>query len=336
MTRRERVLDAIDHKTTDFVPFNIELTHQAHDALVAYVGDESYIDHMGNHIAKAYYDGYLEEIEPGSGYWRDHFGVTWNRNGADKDIGVIEGFVLAGPSMTGYSFPEIDERRLRREYEQVIARAEDKCRIAAIGFSMFERAWTLRGMENLLVDMIAEPDFVDELLDAICEHNLKIVDIAMEYPFDGFHFGDDWGQQKGLIMGPNHWRRFIKPRVARMYERVKRAGKFVSQHSCGDIGLLFGDLIEIGLNVYQTFQPEIYDIGSVKREYGGDLTFWGGISTQRALPFVSPDEVKKIAWDTMKVMGAGGGYIAAPTHDIPGDVPPANIVALVEAFQNQR
>ncbi|MCX6344537.1 MAG: uroporphyrinogen decarboxylase [Armatimonadetes bacterium] len=335
MTRRERVLDAINHKDTDFAPYNIELTHQAHERLTQYVGDPDYIDQIGNHITKAYYDGYLQETEPGSGYWLDHFGVNWNRNGADKDIGVIEGFVLTEPSMKGYSFPELDEQKLRREYEEVIANAGDRCRIAAIGFSMFERAWTLRGMENLLMDMIIDPEFVHELLDGICEHNLKIVNIAMEYPFDGFHFGDDWGQQKGTIMGPKHWQRFIKPRMAKMYERISSAGRFVSQHSCGDIQDLFPDLIEIGLNMYQTFQPEIYDLKSVKREFGKDLTFWGGISTQRALPFVTPDEVKKITHETIAIMSAGGGYIAAPTHDVPFDVPPENIVALVEAFQNQ-
>ncbi len=84
--------------------------------------------------------------------------------------------------------------------------------------------------------MITEPEFVDELLDAITEYNMKIIDIALEYDIDGFHFGDDWGQQAGLIMGPNYWRRFIKPRMARMYERAKKQGEiyipaFLRRHS---------------------------------------------------------------------------------------------------------
>ena len=123
--------------------------------------------------------------------------------------------------------------------------------------------------------------------------------------------------------------------MARMFEKVKRSGRFVSLHSCGDIHELFPELIDIGLDVYQTFQPEIYDIHTVKRDFGKHLTFWGGISTQRVLPWVTPDEVKRIARETMAVMGKGGGYIAAPTHDIPGDVPPENIIALAEAFQEQ-
>ena len=335
MTKRDRVISAVNHIDTGFVPYNIFLTMQAHDSLIDYVNDPDYINRIGNHIAQAYYDGYPEETEPGAGYWKDQFGVLWNRNGADKDIGVIEGLQIPEPTLSGYTFPKLDEARIRENYEQVLADAGDKCTIGAIGFSMFERAWTLRGMENLLADMVMEPDFVDELLDAICAYNLKIIDIGLEYPIDGFHFGDDWGQQKGLIMGPNYWRRFIKPRQKIMYEKVRAAGKFVSQHSCGDIQEIFPDLIDIGLNVYQTFQPEIYDIPTVKREFGKDLTFWGGISTQRVLPFVKPEEVKNVTREMIRVMGSGGGYIAAPTHSVPADVPSENIVALVEAFQNQ-
>lgn len=335
MTRRERVIDAIRHVETDVVPYDIGLTHQEYEKVASYLGDPDFGRKMGNHLSNVYYDGYLTEIIPGSGYWKDDFGVVWNRNGADKDIGVIDGYVLPEPSLDKYKFPILDEKRLRSGYEALMNNAGDTFRFGSIGFSMFERAWTLRGMENLLMDMITEPEFVDELLDAIAEYNMKIIDIALEYDIDGFHFGDDWGQQAGLIMGPNYWRRFIKPRMARMYERAKSKGKFISQHSCGDIHEIFPDLLEIGLDVYQTFQPEIYDIQKVKEEFGGQLTFWGGISTQRLLPFATPQQVKDKVRETMKVMRVNGGYIAAPTHSVPGDVPPENIIAMLEVFQEK-
>ncbi len=335
MNRRDRVLQAIRHQETDILPYQVSLTQQARDRLTRYSGDPTYIDHIGNHISAVYYDGYLQEIEHRQGYWQDHFGVVWNRNGADKDIGAVEGTVLSAPSLAGYSFPVLDEARLRQEYETAVAQRGDRCLLGEIGFTLFERAWTLRGMENLLTEMVTDPGFVHVLMDAICEHDLRVVDIALEYPIDGFHFGDDWGQQRGLIMGPRHWRTFVKPRLARLYERVKRTGRFVSQHSCGDIQQLFPDLIEIGLDVYQTFQPEIYDIGRVKGEYGRDLTFWGGISTQRVLPWYSAEEVKRVTRETMRVMAPGGGYIVAPTHDIPGDVPPENVVAMIEVLRSQ-
>jgi uroporphyrinogen decarboxylase len=136
-------------------------------------------------------------------------------------------------------------------------------------------------------------------------------------------------------MGPKFWRTFIKPRMAKMYSRAKNAGRYVLQHSCGDIYEIFPDVIEIGLDVYNTFQPEIYDIARVKKEFGQNLSFWGGISTQQVLPYASPEEVKRITREIMGIMGVGGGYIVAPTHAVPGDVPPENLVALVEVFQNQ-
>jgi uroporphyrinogen-III decarboxylase len=95
------------------------------------------------------------------------------------------------------------------------------------------------------------------------------------------------------------------------------------------------DLIEIGLDCYQTFQPEIYDIEKVKSEYGADLSFWGGISTQRLLPYATPDEDRRETARIMRIMGKGGGYIASPTHSVPGDVPPENILAMCDVFLHQ-
>jgi uroporphyrinogen decarboxylase len=120
-----------------------------------------------------------------------------------------------------------------------------------------------------------------------------------------------------------------------MFEKVKLTGRTVALHSCGNLSDILGDLIDIGLDIYQTVQPEIYGLKEVKENFGAHLTFWGGISTQKVLPYVTPDEVKKIARETIKILGKGGGYIAAPTHQIPADVPVENVIALAEAFREQ-
>lgn len=336
ITRRERVIKTLQHKETDTLPYQIGLTQQEYEKVAAYLGDYNFMSKLGNHIDSTYYDGWPREELHHQGYFIDDFGVRWNRNGADKDIGVIDGFLLSEASMEGYRFPCILENEMRKQYVELMNNGQDTFKMGAIGFSMFERAWTLRGMENLLTDMLLTPDFVDDLLDQICEYNMKVIDIGLSYDIDGFHFGDDWGQQSGLIMGPKLWRRFIKPRMKRMYTKVKSQGKFVSQHSCGDIHEIFPDLIEIGLDIYQTFQPEIYDIQQIKKQYGQKLTFWGGISTQRLLPFATPDEVKLKVIEIIKVLGKEGGYIIAPTHSIPGDVPPENVIALIDIVQNQK
>ena len=334
MTRRERVIETINHKApSDFIPYQIGFTHQSWEKMAAYYKDENFDEKIGNHIKDAYYSGEFTEVK--EGYFKDDFGVVWNRTGADKDIGVIDNIMIPEPDVSIYTFPAVPEADLRARCQSVVAGADDCFTTASLGFSLFERAWTLTGMEDLLVYMVSEPGFVDALMDKILEFNLKILDIYLEYDVDCVHFGDDWGQQKGLIMGPVMWRRFIKPRLAEMYGAVKKTGRFVSQHSCGDIRDVMPDVIDIGLDVYQTFQPEIYDIRAIKDAYGDRLTFWGGISTQRLLPFETPEKIIEKAAEIIRIVGKNGGYIVAPTHAIPGDVPEENIDALIRLCTDQ-
>ena len=257
----------------------------------------------------------------------------WNKSGADKDIGVVEKYRIEDPS-DPVELPPVDAAFVRGQMKRLNEEAGDRFRVAGIGFSLFERAWTLRGMENLLCDMMAEPEFVHDLLEKITARNLALIDLALESDFDGFYFGDDWGQQRGLIMGPKCWRTFILPCLEKMYGKVRRAGKAVLQHSCGDIREVMDDLHEIGLNVYNTFQPEIYGYGYAKK-IDGRIAIWGGISTQRDLPFKTPEEIRQVTRDLLSAF-PHGGLIAAPTHDIPGDALPENVIAMWETLEAQK
>ena len=335
MTRREAVIEALEHRDIRPVPWTIDLTSQAADALRKAGNDHGLKDGFGSYITSSYYDGWPAPVSGRPGYFKDDFGVVWNRNGADKDIGMIEGFIMGSPESSGYELPCIDIGKFRREIETVLAERGDRFVFAGFGFTMFERAWTLMGMENVLVYMIECPQALMSFLDKLCDFFLDLVDIALEYDIDGVHFGDDWGQQSRLIMGPLHWRQFIKPQMARLYARVKSRGKFVSQHSCGDCQEIFPDLVEIGLDCYQTFQPEIYPIGKMKELYGDHISFWGGVSTQRCLSQSDPASVQEEVVRIIKTLGKNGGLIIAPTHSVPQDVPVENILAMAEVFQNQ-
>ncbi|MDO8685155.1 MAG: uroporphyrinogen decarboxylase family protein, partial [Clostridiales bacterium] len=189
--------------------------------------------------------------------------------------------------------------------------------------------------ENLMMDFLLNEDFADELLDRILEFNLKVIDIAAQYPIDCIMFGDDWGQQKGLLFGPKLWRRYIKPRLSAMYERTKKYGLYIIQHSCGDNNELIKELIDLGLDVYNTFQPEIYNVKKFKKEYGNYITVYGGISTQGILSKGTPAEVKSETKKMMDIMGRNGGYIVAPTHQITTDIPLENIFAFIETVREQ-
>lgn len=333
MDKRSIVINSIKHKKTECVPYYAEFTLNEKARLIDYYNDKNFYEKFNVFLEMGVY-GWFHEVKDKPDFFKDEFGVIWNRSGVDKDIGVIERPLIQDLSDYSYRFPEPDEKRFRDRL-RMLEQNKDVFTIAGIGFALFERAWSLLSIPETLISMIANPIELEELLDQICEFDLKLVDIALDYDIDCIHFGDDWGQQRGLIMGAPHWRRFIKPRMKRLYERVKKAGKFVSQHSCGDVHEIFPDLIEIGLDIYQTFQPEIYKFEQIKKQYGQDLTFWGGISTQQLLPYATPEEVKRETARIMSIMSRNGGYIAAPTHAVPGDVPAENIEAMFEVFMNQ-
>jgi len=331
--KRERVISAVAHKNTEPVPHDIDLTVPVAEKICDYLKmqKEDLWDYFDNHIEEAKYrkGEYVEKD-----LYQDPFGVLWNRS-IDKDIGVIKKYILKEPEMGSYRVPEPNLDYVDEITTKMFEVNKDSYKFGKIGFSLFERSWSLRGLENFLADLAGEEKFVFELLEQILDYNMKIINHALKYPLDGFFFGDDYGQQRGLMMSPKTWRKFIKPCLKKMFEKVKSTGRTVALHSCGNLSDILGDLIDIGLDIYQTVQPEIYDLKEIKEKFGAHLTFWGGISTQKVLPYVSPEEVKKIARETIKILGKNGGYIASPTHQIPADVPVENVIALAEAFKEQ-
>jgi uroporphyrinogen decarboxylase len=183
--------------------------------------------------------------------------------------------------------------------------------------------------------MLTDKHFVNLLLDKILEYNLGIIEHACSLDIDIIRLGDDWGHQRGLIMGIDLWREFIKPRIKEMYQLAKSKGKYVMIHCCGKVDELFPDLIECGLDIFNPFQPEVMDVFQMKRLYGERLCFYGGISTQRTLPYGTVAEVKDEVKRLIEVVGENGGYIASPAHDIPADAKAENIAAMIEVLQNQ-
>jgi uroporphyrinogen decarboxylase len=144
--------------------------------------------------------------------------------------------------------------------------------------------------------------------------------------------GDDFATQRGMMFDPELWRRYLKPRFAKLFEIGKSAGKFVWFHSCGDITPVLGDLIDIGMDVWETVQLHALPFSprELKRRFGRNLAFFGGINTQR-LPFATPDAVRAEVAECIEVLGRGGGYIVGPDHHVRPEVPPENAVALFDA-----
>ena len=332
MTRREVIKLVLEAKRPPYVPWNIGLTQEAREKLRQHFGQSDLEDALQNHFLRLGSDiGFFTDL--GDDCVQDVFGVVWDRS-IDKDIGSPKNCVLPKPTLKGYSFPDPLDPRFFADIPGRIEKSGHHFRVFQIGFSLWERAWTLRGWENLMMDFYDHPGFVNDLLNTIADYNVAQVKEALNYDIDAVYFGDDWGMQRGLQMGSVMWHRFIYPVLKRMYGVVREASRYVMIHSCGDVDELFDDLIEIGVNCFNPFQPEVMDVTSLMQQYRGRLAFHGGLSTQRTLPYGSSDDVRRET-EYLLELGRDGGYVFAPAHDVEGDVPLENMLAFVETVQQQ-
>jgi uroporphyrinogen decarboxylase len=200
---------------------------------------------------------------------------------------------------------------------------------------IFETAWYIRSMEQLYHDWYFNVPFAERLLDEITGRRRQMAVRFAEADVDGISIGDDIGTQRGMMMSPDMWRRWLKPRWATVIKAAKgvKPDLIVTYHSDGNIWPAIPELAEIGVDVLNPVQPECLNPAAVKRRYGDRLAFWGGMGIQTTMPFGTPDDVRAEVKRLIEVLGAGGGFMIAPTHVLEPDVPWENIVAFFDAVE---
>ena len=204
-----------------------------------------------------------------------------------------------------------------------------------VGFmewTIFEIAWHMRGMDNLFSDLVFNKPFARCLLDRITEIRCVQAVKYAEAGVDLIKIGDDLGTQRGLLMSREMYREWFWPSRAAVVEAARRvrADIPISYHSDGNCWDVISDLIAAGVTVLNPLQPECLDLAAVKREYGKDLMFWGGIGTQTTMPFSKPDEVYETVQRTIDLLGPSG-YYPSPTHVLEPEVPWENVDAYLRA-----
>ena len=204
----------------------------------------------------------------------------------------------------------------------------------------FERAHAMQGMETYLLNMAMNPDFARALLEKIADYCKQLMGRFLEELGDNvdiIKIGDDLGTQSSLMISPKMYRDMLKPVHADFISFIKaRTSAKVLFHSCGDVAPLIGDFIEIGvdiLNPIQTSTGSISDLPSLKKRFGKNIVFCGGIDSHRILPFGSVGEVREEVRRVMEILGPGGGYLLGPVHTVMNDVPPENVLAMVDAVE---
>ena len=331
-TKRELVLDAIAHHDTGRIPYSILFEPAVSSALAEHYGVDSTdevvdnaIEWIGNTLPAARLAalGLLRD-----GQYTDEWGVCWQ--GVGDTRGQVMASPLSDPSLAASRFPEQLPGEIIGHMKTKAIAGAHRYRIAKLG-ALWEQATFLRGMEDLLVDLIDHPDFVHDLLDGILDVLLANVKLyRARLPLDCMWLSDDYGSQAGLLMSPQLWRQFIRPRVERLCAAVHAVGCHFVLHSDGAIGPVIADIVDMGVDILHPLQSECVDVPRVKREYGQDITLWGGYGTQGTLAFGTPDQVRREVHAACDVLGAGGGFILTPGLSmIPSGVPVENAAAFI-------
>ena len=312
MTSRELVKAAISHRQTDRVPYCIEFTSEGSQAMAPLLNGQSLEAFVRNDVCR---------VQPPWWNWHE-LGSQWY--GPDPP--------RCRPGVLGFGGYEDLVGRLGQ-----IRGEGDPYILATFYGSHFEKAHFARGIENFLADMAGNPSWARTFLAGIVDRNMVMLENILSLKeIDGVLLGSDWGTQADLMISPAMWEDMIAPGEQREYDLVHAFGKDVWVHSCGRIEKIIPRLIEMGLDVLNPVQPEVMDLATLKARYGDRLTFWGGISTQRTLPYGTPQQVKAETRSVRQMMSQGGGYILGPAQQIQADVPVANALALLEVARENR
>ena len=335
MNDREWILRTIDRRQSVPVPYNFSFSPPALRRVQGHYGadiEEAIALPIRMTGCKSIKPLYADPAQFGPTA-RDEFGVVWSTNPIDRGSPI--GPCLRDSTLAGYRFPDPAVAYRFQDIGPWCRMHHGHFRLIWIG-DLWERATFMRGMQDILMDVAAEPAFVEALLQGLCEYILRTMEILFQrFDFEAVSLSDDYGMQQSMAMSPEDWRKLLKPQVAKIYGLAKRHGKVVMHHSCGHIVPIIGDMIDIGLDILHPIQPEAMDCAMLKRQFGKDLTLCGGISTQQLLVRGTPAQVREEVRRLKSVLGEGGGYILEPGITIQDDVPLENLVAMIDEARAQ-
>ena len=337
MTAREIITRRLNHEGTEITPYEVPIEAGLYQRLTEYYKDENWEAKKLRKFTCRYLSVDTRMSRRiNDTYEKDPFGALWRM---DKKPWHLETPPLAEPTFVGYDFPkpETFTEDIYKNKPNAIQKYEadnEHYRIIAMGWGIFEGSWNLRGFENTLMDVITDEDYYKEACEKLTELHLAMLRACADVPADAYMFGDDWGDQRGILIGPDRWRKFIKPCWTKIFAEVHHQGKKSLHHSCGSIAEIYDDLIEIGMDCHENVQPEAHGMAPeiVKKRWGKKMSFWGCLGSQSTLHHGSPAEIKNEVKRLHELFKQDGGYVLSPAKPLFDEMDIKKAVALIEAL----
>lgn len=345
MSKRQKFFNAMRRVDGSFVPFEFSLCPSLRDEFKKRTGQENYAEYYGfitNGTGPEYTgnnDKFLDYHKNLESTWINEWGVG-HKKGSIAHFTEMQHPLRNAETISEfmeYPYPDPDRDYNWDGLADRVKSIKEKDLIAVAGMqcTIFEIAWYIRGMENFMIDMVMNPEIAVYHMDRITAIRCEFAQRYAEAGFDVLSLGDDVSTQLDMMMNPDLWREFIKPRLAKVIKTAKdiKPDMLIFYHGDGNLQKIIPDLIEIGVEILNPIQPECMDPAEIKRKYGDKLSFWGTLGTQTTMPFGTPEEVKETCIKIIMEVGKGGGLLLAPTHLLEPEVPWENIEAFVDTVR---
>lgn len=364
MTKRERVITALNHQEPDRVPRDCGgvagMTDDAYTRFIGFLGikddraefgdartvvrfDERVLETLDVDVVTVFLrppTGYEPTVNP-DGTTTDEWGMVRKNTNLYREL---VGHPLANTrteDIQGYAWPDPYAAGRTNGLREEVTRLHDETDYAikaALPMNSFlEFSLWMRGFEQFFMDLASDEDFVNTLLDKELELQKGFYEVLLDAVGDYIQVietADDLGSQRGPLISLQMYRKFIKPRQKEINDFIhSRTDAKILQHTCGSVRQFLPDLIDTGLDILESVQPLAEDMepDRLKREFGERLSFWGGIDIQCILPYSSPEEVEEHVRSRINALAKGGGYVVSPAHCIQKDTPPENVITLYRA-----
>jgi len=336
MNARERVFTALNHEEPDRVPrFNwfaprvsrdlrriLSIPDTSPRQLDVELGHDWMVDFLG--VISPWVTQLTDPgLVPENGaVFSDAWGIQY-RGLLEEDGGSYPAIIrnpLAGATgLSAYAFPSIERDVDLAPFRQLVARyGKEYPIVGAVTSTVFEGSWYLRGFDQFLIDLVDNPDLAGQIMDGVLAFNEAVALKAVQSGADIIWLGDDVGIQHAMLISPELWRKYLKPRYERIIAALKLAKPdlYVAFHSDGYIEPIIDDFVEIGLDILNSLQPDSNDLGAIKKRYGRNLSFWGSVDVQHVLPFGTAEEVVHEVRLRIEQLAAHGGFIMCSSNGI--------------------